>query len=46
MKKWMIWLIVSICVVAGAAWGVAKVFDPQAACLNSGGHWKAQHCEY
>lgn len=46
MKKWMIWLGLTVVIIAGAALGVAKVFDPHDACINSGGKWVAQQCEY
>jgi len=46
MKKWMIWLAVTVLVIAGACLGVAKWFDPHDACLHSGGRWTEKHCEY
>lgn len=46
MKKWMIWLGLIVMIIAGAALGLAKVFDPHDACLDSGGKWVETHCEY
>ncbi|ESQ91405.1 hypothetical protein [Asticcacaulis benevestitus] len=46
MKKWMIWLGLAVVIVVGAVLGVGKWFDPHDACLDSGGRWTEQHCEY
>jgi|GEM_PF-1272355 len=46
MKKWMIWLGLVVIIIIGACLGVAKLFDPHDACINSGGHWTQKHCEY
>ena len=46
MKKWMIWLGLVVIIIIGTCLGVAKLFDPHDACINSGGHWMDKRCEY
>jgi hypothetical protein len=46
MKKWMIWLGLTVVIMAGAAMGMAKVLDPHDACINSGGKWVEKLCQY